>query len=113
MVMLILSFQTQHLRYFQRLINVNTNSSNPHAIIKGELSSKTVLSGSLKGTNSLSGVLSNKPSPIYKGSYVFTPTQDNQSIPISGLMATKDITINPIPHNYGLITWDGSVLTVS
>ena len=25
----------------------------------------------------------------------------------------KNIRINPIPSNYGLITWDGSVLTVS
>ena len=25
----------------------------------------------------------------------------------------SDVTVNPIPSNYGLITWDGSVLTVS
>ena len=27
--------------------------------------------------------------------------------------ATADIIINPIPRNYGLVTWNGSVLTVS
>ena len=49
----------------------------------------------------------------YDGSYEFTPTQSTQTIPISGLTARADITINPIPSNYGLITWNGSVLTVS
>lgn len=49
----------------------------------------------------------------YTGDYTFTPTQESQTIPIEGLTATQDITINPIPSNYGLITWDGATLTVS
>jgi len=51
--------------------------------------------------------------PQYTGSYVFTPTQSTQTIEIENKMATADITINPIPSNYGLITWDGATLTVS
>ena len=51
--------------------------------------------------------------PDYDGEYVFTPTQNTQIIPINGKLATDDITINPIPSNYGLITWNGSTLTVS
>ena len=49
----------------------------------------------------------------YHGEYVWTPTEETQTVLISGLRATQNITINPIPTNYGLITWNGSVLTVS
>ena len=49
----------------------------------------------------------------YTGAYEFTPTQDTQIIEIANKKATADITINPIPSNYGLITWNGSTLTVS
>lgn len=49
----------------------------------------------------------------YDGEYEFVPTDQVQIIQISGLTATMDITIDPIPNNYGLITWDGSSLTVS
>lgn len=49
----------------------------------------------------------------YTGSYQWTPSTSTQTIEINGLTATADITINPIPSNYGLITWNGSQLTVS
>lgn len=49
----------------------------------------------------------------YEGPYEYTPTQEEQTVTIRGLMATRNITINPIPSNYGLITWDGRTLTVS
>lgn len=49
----------------------------------------------------------------YTGEYIFTPTRETQVVPIAGKKATENIIINPIPSNYGLITWDGSVLTVS
>lgn len=48
----------------------------------------------------------------YDGPYEFTPTQQEQTIPIQGKMATSNITINPIPPNYGRISWDGRRLTV-
>lgn len=51
--------------------------------------------------------------PLYDGEYEFTPTQSTQTVQISGKAASQDIIINPIPSNYGLITWNGSVLTVS
>ena len=51
--------------------------------------------------------------PVYEGEYEFTPTQSTQIIPVNGKLATDNITINPIPSNYGLITWNGSTLTVS
>lgn len=49
----------------------------------------------------------------YDGEYEWTPSQETQTIPISNKRALQDIIINPIPNNYGLITWDGSTLTVS
>ena len=49
----------------------------------------------------------------YTGEYTYTPSQEIQTIPIAQLTASDDITINPIPSNYGLITWNGSTLTVS
>jgi len=49
----------------------------------------------------------------YEGEYTFTPTSETQTVNVQGLVCDEDITINPIPSNYGLITWNGSVLTVS
>ena len=49
----------------------------------------------------------------YDGPYRYTPTMEEQTIPINNKRATHDIVIDPIPSNYGLITWNGSVLTVS
>ncbi len=62
---------------------------------------------------SLSGDIQTGASVSYTGEYEFTPTQQEQIIPIEGQVARHDIIINPIPSNYGLITWDGSTLTVS
>ena len=53
------------------------------------------------------------PTEDYAGPYEATPTQETQILPAAGKRAVRNITINPIPSNYGLITWNGSVLTVS
>lgn len=49
----------------------------------------------------------------YTGSYTITPGAEAQTIPTDGLMMTSDLVVEAIPSNYGLITWDGSTLTVS
>lgn len=49
----------------------------------------------------------------YEGVYEYTPSTETQTVQIEGLKATENIIINPIPFNYGLITWDGITLTVS
>ena len=51
--------------------------------------------------------------PVYTGDTVITPTQQTQVLRTEQKSVLTDITINPIPSNYGLITWDGSTLTVS
>ena len=49
----------------------------------------------------------------YEGETTVTPTQEPQVLETIGTLVRDNITINPIPNNYGLITWNGSVLTVS
>lgn len=49
----------------------------------------------------------------YTGSYSATPSAIKQTLPTSGKTLAADIIVNPIPSNYGLITWDGSTITVS
>ena len=49
----------------------------------------------------------------YTGEYTVTPSTETQVIHTNNLRMTDDITVNPIPSNYGLITWDGSTITVS
>lgn len=51
--------------------------------------------------------------PDYHGSYEVTPTQSTQTLSVAGKRMAQDLVVNPIPSNYGLITWDGSTLTVS
>lgn len=54
-----------------------------------------------------------EPVEYYEGEYEFTPSQSPQTVQIKDKMTRHDITINPIPSNYGLITWNGATLTVS
>lgn len=43
-----------------------------------------------------------------------TPTQATQTITAdSGYTGLGTVTVNPIPQNYGLITYNGSTITVS
>lgn len=50
---------------------------------------------------------------VYDGAHEWTPTDSVQTIEIANKKALENIKINPIPNNYGLITWNGSTLTVS
>lgn len=84
--------------------------------LSGTLSSSGQLSGFLSANKGISGLLT-IPSAFggetYAGPYEYTPTEDTQTVAISHKMATENIVINPIPYNYGLVTWNGSTLTVS
>ncbi len=84
-------------------------------IIGGDIDIKNNVVGGevVTETKVLDGDISMSASPLYTGSYEFTPSSETQTILIKGLTAKQDIIINPVPSNYGLITWDGSVLTVS
>lgn len=51
--------------------------------------------------------------PVYDGPLSVTPSGEAQTLQTKNLRVMADITIDPIPQNYGLITWNGSFLTVS
>ena len=50
---------------------------------------------------------------IYGGAYEITPTNAPQTLETAHLMMRENVVVNPIPSNYGLIAWNGAVLTVS
>lgn len=49
----------------------------------------------------------------FTGDYTITPSTETQVLSTKNLWMTDNITIEPVPQNYGLITWDGSVITVT
>lgn len=65
------------------------------------------------GMSATLAVSGGKSYPLYDGEYAFIPTNAEQTIPTEGFALLDNITIAPIPNNYGLITWNGSTLTVS
>lgn len=79
------------------------------------------LESRLDGTCSLNSLLDGSAISVlkvndyqyYTGSYEVTPTQETQTLNTANLMMSENVVINPIPSNYGLITWNGSTLTVS
>lgn len=51
--------------------------------------------------------------PDYEGAYEITPSAEVQTLPSTDTVTHRDIVINPIPSNYGRISYDGTVITVS
>lgn len=49
----------------------------------------------------------------YTGAYEATPTQATQTFATSGKVMANNFVVNPIPQNYGLITYNGFNITVS
>ena len=81
--------------------------------LSGQLASQANgLSGRLAGENGLSGSLA-PGGKRYMGATTFTPTQQTQVVYTQGAYMTTNITVEPIPTNYGLISWNGYTLTVS
>ena len=51
--------------------------------------------------------------PIYSGPVSVIPSRQAQVLPTVNKSVLQNIVVQPIPQNYGLITWNGTVLTVS
>lgn len=51
--------------------------------------------------------------PVYEGATVFTPTRQTQTVVTARKVVLDNITINPIPRNYGLVTYNGSIITIT
>ena len=49
----------------------------------------------------------------YTGDYEITPTAEVIVLETKDKRMTDHVRVLPVPQNYGLITWDGSTLTVS
>ena len=49
----------------------------------------------------------------YTGAYDITPSAQAQTLSTEDLHMLHNVTIAPIPSNYGLITYNGSIITVS
>lgn len=71
------------------------------------------LSGDISVTAELITKVIGSSADPYTGETEFTPTEETQVVPTENFFMTSNIIINPIPSNYGLITWNGAVLTVS
>lgn len=48
----------------------------------------------------------------YKGECSVTPKDTEQTLETEGKVLLNNITIAPIPKNYGKISWNGATLTV-
>lgn len=112
-----------------------TATINDHGILSGVLQSQSIactisdaltidgmISNTIKISADLSGAIGLSADITipdqtggvpYQGEYVVTPTLETQILHTAGTGMSQDVTINPIPSNYGLITWNGSTLTVS
>ena len=86
-------------------------STNSDAQLTGDLSEIGLIGGDLSEAGGISGGLS--APGMYDGVYEVTPSSQTQTLSTKDKMLLNDITVNPIPSNYGLITWNGSVITVS
>jgi len=48
----------------------------------------------------------------YTGSYVVTPSENQQVLNTANLRMASNVTINPIPSNYGRVIYDGGLRIV-
>lgn len=84
-------------------------------LLIGTLQAQGQITGTVQPRGQISGSLSfgSFTPEEYEGPYTVTPSASAQTLAIENKLATADIVIAPIPNNYGLITWNGSTLTVS
>lgn len=83
-------------------------------MLKGTLSGASELSGALTGASALSGALTTNGRfyPVYDGATTVTPSEMEQVLPTNGMAVLSDITIEPIPSNYGRVERRGSAVFV-
>lgn len=86
-------------------------------VIGGEISLTSVMDGEgtviIECDGEEGTIIQYDSHSLYEGAYEITPSSVSQTIPIANLIASDNITINPIPQQYGLITWNGSFLQIS
>ena len=50
--------------------------------------------------------------PVYTGETDVTPSEETQTLQTANRIVLQNIVINPIPENYGRLSWTGNTLTV-
>ena len=84
------------------MVNLNTKSTNLGLI------------GVINTDGKLTGNISLKTKyNEYEGNYEITPSNKINILNTKDKVLYENIVVNPIPSNYGLITWNGHILTVS
>ena len=71
------------------------------------------LSGNISATAEMATLIRTTNYEQYSGITTVTPSSVAQVLPTEERVVLENIIINPIPSNYGLITWNGATLTVS
>ena len=51
--------------------------------------------------------------PVYAGAVTVTPSPERQVLDTQYMTVMDKITVEPIPRNYGLISYNGRTITVS
>lgn len=86
-------------------------------VIDGEISLGQEIIGNTSVVQQIDGevgrVIRYADVPTYYGEYTVTPSDVEQTLMTRELKMQDNVTINPIPSDYGHISWNGSVITVS
>ena len=89
---------------YEKSINVSITTNSKAIDVSGSANTKAISVNVDKGLPTF---------PEYKGETTFTPSQHEQTVQTKNTLVQSNITIKPIPNNYGLITYNGSFITVS
>ena len=98
------------------LLSGNVQVQNPD--LNGSIGEESgaTLSGSLRRKRySIGGEveIGGDRAPDYRGPYEVTPSPETQVLETQNTRMTQNVTVHPIPSNYGLIEWNGAFLKVS
>lgn len=85
--------------------------------LRGDIDISVAIDGDLGITNAFDGELGTFQKvtkfDVYEGETNVMPSDEQQVLLTKGKMVPDNIVVQAIPSNYGLITWNGSTLTVS
>lgn len=98
---------------FQNEQNIEANLDQVQTIDVGFVETDSFVCGVDQGVEFVCEMGGEVPSGDYDGPYTVTPSQQQQTLPTTNKTLSQSIVVKPIPSNYGLITWNGSTLTVS
>lgn len=86
-------------------------------MLNADMSINIVMDGDFSYSNVMDGELgviqTYSDFDTYTGVTTVTPTEEQQILFTNGKLVPSDITIEPIPTNYGKITYNGSTITVT